>query len=70
MSGVPLPTPPEQTQWRSRSASRSSSIVSPPLLAVDHKLLREAWTVSKDPSAEDWAEWLKRFSCALLKTSP
>jgi hypothetical protein len=39
-------------------------------LPMNQQNLRRAWDVSQCTRAEDWSEWLRRFSVELLRESP
>ncbi|KAJ3394190.1 phosphatidylinositol kinase- protein kinase tor1 [Entophlyctis sp. JEL0112] len=37
---------------------------------INQRQLQRAWDVSEKATAEDWAEWMRRFNVELLKESP
>ncbi|KAI9736363.1 MAG: phosphatidylinositol kinase- protein kinase tor1 [Cirrosporium novae-zelandiae] len=48
-------------------ASADVNQIKPP---VNQQHLKNAWEVSQKSTAEDWQEWIRRFSVELLKESP
>jgi FKBP12-rapamycin complex-associated protein len=51
-------------------ASDPQMEVSTKKLPVNQQQLRRAWEASQRSTAEDWQEWIRRFSVELLKESP
>ena len=69
--GEPLPhnLSPEEHYGEDEDVNKPEE-ASSKLLAVNQEHLKSAWETSQRSTKEDWTEWIRRLSFALLKESP